>query len=144
MEYTGGYQCGAVRFTATGPRDRASICYCRMCQRASGAPFMAFVRFRLNQIKWSNPPTVFSSSNIVERRFCNACGTPLSYRNINGEHISLTLHSLDQPHQVQPEMRFSPQAEPLWCRTIPNLPEAAMEPIATSDFVNYQYDPETW
>jgi hypothetical protein len=66
------------------------------------------------------------------------------YRNINGEHISLTLHSLDQPPQVQPEMRFSPQAEPLWCRTIPNLPEAAMEPIATSDFVNYQYDPETW
>ena len=144
MQYTGGCQCGAVRFTAEGLRGRASICYCRMCQRASGSPFMTFVRFRLNQIKWSNPPTVFASSNIVERGFCNACGTPLSYRNINGEHISLTLHSLDQPHEVQPEMRFSPEAEPLWCRTISSLRDAVTEPGATSNFVNYQYDPETW
>jgi hypothetical protein len=144
MEYTGGCQCGAVRFNAKGPPGRASLCYCRMCQRASGAPFMAFVRFRLNQINWSNPPAVFSSSNIVERGFCNACGTPLSYRNINGEYMSLTLHSLDQPHQVQPEMRFSSEAEPAWCRTISNLRSAAMEPETSQNFISYQYDPETW
>jgi hypothetical protein len=144
MEYTGGCQCGAVRFTAKGRRGPASICYCRMCQRASGAPFMAFVRFRVTQIKWSNPPTVFSSSNIVERGFCSACGTPLSYRHINGEHMSLTLHSLDQPHQIQPEMRFSSEAEPAWCRTISNLRQAALEAEMSQDLISYQYDPETW
>jgi hypothetical protein len=115
-----------------------------MCQSASGAPFMAFVQFRLTQITWSNPPALFRSSNIVERGFCNACGTPLSYRNIHGEYMSLTLHSLDQPQQIQPEMRFSSAAEPAWCRTISDLREAAMEAGTASDFVNYQYDPETW
>jgi len=115
-----------------------------MCQRASGAPFMAFVRFRLTQINWSNPPTIFASSNIVERGFCNACGTPLSYRNINGEYMSLTLHSLDQPHQVQPEMRFSLDAEPAWCRTLSGLRAAVMEPEISQDLISYQYDPETW
>ncbi len=144
MDYTGGCQCGAVRFSAEAPRGRASICYCRMCQRASGAPFMAFVRFRLAQIKWSNPPTVFASSNIVERGFCNACGTPISYRNVNGEHMSLTLHSLDQPHHIEPEMRFSLAAEPAWCKTISDLREAAMEVETSQDFVNYQYDPDSW
>jgi hypothetical protein len=41
MEYVGGCQCGEVRYRAEGPRDRASVCYCRMCQKASGGPFMA-------------------------------------------------------------------------------------------------------
>jgi hypothetical protein len=57
--------------------------------------------------------------------------------------MTLTLHSLDQPHQVQPEMRFSFDAEPAWCRTISGLPAAVMEPEISRDFISYQYDPET-
>ena len=142
MQTTGGCQCGAVRYRAEGPRDRASICYCRMCQRASGGPFMAFVRFRRDQVNWSNQPAIFASSNIVERGFCKACGTPLSYRNRNSDYISLTLHSLDYPDLVQPEMRFSPEAEPSWCRVIADLPAAAMAPDESSDFISYQHNPE--
>ena len=32
--YTGGCQCGAVRFRVAGPLRHASICNCRMCQKA--------------------------------------------------------------------------------------------------------------
>ena len=37
---TGGCQCGAVRYEWTRRRPMSSVCYCRMCQKASGQPFM--------------------------------------------------------------------------------------------------------
>ena len=35
--HTGGCQCGAIRFCVTGDLNDASICHCRMCQKAFGA-----------------------------------------------------------------------------------------------------------
>lgn len=140
--YSGGCQCGAVRYRAEGPRDRASLCYCRMCQLASGGPFMAFVRFPVSQVEWSNPPAVFASSNIVERGFCGSCGTPLSYQNVNGCFISLTIHSLDHPEAVTPEMCFSLRSRPSWCVALGDLSEVTETAEGSEEFVNYQYDPE--
>jgi hypothetical protein len=34
---TGGCQCGAIRYELKQPPRRASICHCRMCQRATGS-----------------------------------------------------------------------------------------------------------
>ena len=39
---TGGCQCGAIRFALSKPPAKISICHCRMCQKASGAPFASF------------------------------------------------------------------------------------------------------
>ena len=139
MDYTGGCQCGAIRYRAEGPRDLASVCYCRMCQKASGGPFMAFVRFPTRRVSWSKPPTIYASSNIVERGFCPNCGTPLTYRKIASENVSLTLHSLDHPDAVTPDRSFSPETRPLWCLTLEALP---VEPTPEADepgFVNHQH-----
>jgi len=138
MLFEGGCQCGGVRYRARGPRDRASICYCRMCQKASGGPFMAFVRFPVEQVEWLAPPSVFASSNRVERGFCRACGTPLSYRHTGGPYVSLTLHSLDDSAVVQPEMAFSAAAAPQWCLGLAALAPAEMDFSADPDFKNYQ------
>ena len=136
MAFTGGCQCGQTRYLAVPPRSRASVCYCRMCQKASGAPFMAFVRFPAAQVTWSRPPAVFASSNQVERGFCPACGTPLTYRQIGGDYISLTLNSLDDPSQVQPEMSFSSEARPEWVAHLGELPAVDMNNAA--EIVSYQ------
>ena len=138
MNYTGGCQCGKVRYAAEPPRDRASVCYCRMCQKASGGPFMAFVRFPARQIRWTHAPAIFASSNLVERGFCAACGTPLTYRVIDSPFVSLTLNSLDDPQAVQPEMRFSPEAELLWCRTLADLPVEEASIPDPAHFINHQ------
>jgi hypothetical protein len=138
MLFEGGCQCGHTRYRARGLRDRASICYCRMCQKASGGPFMAFVRFPADQVEWLTAPSVFASSNRVERGFCALCGTPLSYRHLGGPYISLTLHSLDDPASVQPEMAFSAAAAPQWCLALADLPAAEMDFSADPDFRNHQ------
>jgi hypothetical protein len=110
-----------------------------MCQKASGGPFMAFVRFPANQVEWSTPPDVFASSNLVERGFCRNCGTPLSYRQIGGPHISLTINSLDDPESVRPQMRFAANMEVSWCGSLSTLPTTEMDFTATPGFINYQH-----
>ena len=136
--YTGGCQCGAVRYRAEAPRDRASVCFCRMCQKASGQPFMAFVRFRESQVHWSKGPHIFKSSNMVERGFCAACGTPLTYRRIGAPYISLTLMSLDHPERVRPEIAFSGASAPDWCHALADLPTCEMDLTQEPGFVGYQ------
>jgi hypothetical protein len=138
MDYFGGCQCGAIRYRAEGPRDRASVCYCRMCQRASGGPFMAFVRFPAEQVSWSKPPAIFASSNIVERGFCPDCGTPLTYRKVDSGNISLTLHSLDDPAAVTPDRSFSPEMRASWCLALDALPVEPTPEAAEPGFVSHQ------
>jgi hypothetical protein len=116
-------------------------CYCRMCQKASGGPFMTFVRFPVDQVEWSTAPDVdvFASSNRAERGFCPKCGTPLSYRQIGSPNVSLTLNSLDDPSAVQPEMAFSPGSASRWCLTLADLPPQEADISVDPDFRNYQH-----
>ena len=83
---------------------------------------MAFVRFPADRVLWSAPPAVFASSNYVERGFCRDCGTPLTYRNITGPYVSITINSLDDPEQVRPEQVFSPETVVTWCSIVLDLP----------------------
>jgi hypothetical protein len=104
--YTGGCQCGAVRFRVEGPVKHASICNCRMCQKALGnfiAPFVSFSR----PVEWTRGrPTEFQSSQMVRRGFCRNCGTPLSYRW--GDHDpSLTIGAFDEPDAIVPTVELA-------------------------------------
>src|SRR5207248_2977892 len=115
IEWTGGCQCGAVRYRLLTPPEHASICHCRMCQRASGQPFMAFARVRQEALQWTRGrPAMFSSSNIVERGFCGACGTPLTYRRPTGGAVSVTIGSLDDPEAARPVQQFGIESALSW------------------------------
>ncbi len=128
VSYTGGCQCGKVCYEAEGPLDRTTICYCRMCQKASGAPFMAFVRFPARRVVWSTPPATFFSSGSVQRGFCRDCGTPMTYRNVQGSNISLTLNSLDDPGSVKPQFSFFNDQKAPWLSELETLPVLDMDP----------------
>ena len=45
-QYSGGCQCGAVRFRVEGALGDASVCHCRMCQKASGNFYLPLVSVR--------------------------------------------------------------------------------------------------
>src|SRR5271166_2693395 len=110
--WTGGCQCGAVRYELGAAPRGGSICHCRMCQKAGGAPFMVFTgamreaRFVVTR----GAPAVYRSSKIAERGFCAVCGTPLTYRLIDGGRISVTIGSLDRPAEVAPTEQLGLEA----------------------------------
>ena len=99
--FSGGCQCGAIRFHATELRDNPHVCYCRMCQKATGNLFAALVGVRHENLTWTRgKPAEFNSSDSAARGFCADCGTSLYYRGLGGPHVSISIGAFDEPHRI--------------------------------------------
>ena len=121
---TGGCQCGAVRYRLSAEPTGVNICHCRMCQKASGGPMMAFGGVRLSEfVVSSGAIATFSSSDIAERGFCAQCGTPLTYQGVGSDRISVTLGSLDEPGAVAPVTQLGVESKVSWLVPSLSLPE---------------------
>lgn len=104
-ELTGGCQCGAVRFRA-GSLGRATICHCRMCQKAFGSFFGPLVT--THDLVWTRgAPAWFQSSNKVRRGFCAACGTPLAY-DYGDPALEIAIGAFDDPEVAAPVLQVNP------------------------------------
>ena len=120
---TGGCQCGAIRFALSAPPGKVSVCHCRMCQKASGAPFASFAEIEKSDFTWTRgQPTAFRSSSIAERNFCRDCGTPLSFHRIDGPRIEIMTGTFDRPDRVVPTTQYGTESRLGWVGTIANLP----------------------
>ena len=100
----GGCQCGNIRFEIKGELGKASICHCRMCQKAFGNFFAPLVSVRGASVIWSNEPSRFQSSNLVKRGFCEKCGTPLTYEAPDG--LAIAIGAFDRPETIEPLVQF--------------------------------------
>jgi len=101
---TGGCLCGAVRYEARGAGFHATLCHCASCRRATGAPVVAWVSFTAAGFGFTRgTPARHRSSAEVERSFCAACGTPLTYRHDTlPDEVDVTTASLDDPSAFPP------------------------------------------
>ncbi len=125
---TGGCQCGAIRYRVTATPSGASICHCRMCQKAGGAPFMAFSGVRLADFDVTRGAiATYRSSDVAERGFCAQCGTPLTYRRLGADRISFTLGSLDEPDRAPPTEQICVDARTPWFDTLFTLPASTTQ-----------------
>jgi hypothetical protein len=131
---TGGCQCGAVRYFINGKLGDASICHCRMCQKAFGAWGAALVSVPFENFVWTRgTPGRFRSSSLVDRGFCAACGTPLFMREDGDSNIELAIGTLDHPNDIPPLSRQSAVESRLgWFSTMHSLPEEHMEDYRTA------------
>jgi hypothetical protein len=121
---TGGCQCGAVRYRLDAGPTGTNICHCRMCQKAGGAPFMAFGGVRMSEfVVTRGAISTFLSSDIAERGFCARCGTPLTYRGVGKDRISVTLGSLDDPNAVEPATQLGVESRLRWLARALGAPE---------------------
>ncbi|HTV71600.1 MAG TPA: GFA family protein, partial [Rhizobiaceae bacterium] len=149
--YSGGCQCGNVRFRVEGALGDASVCHCRMCQKASGNFYLPLVSVRGAKLTWTRgEPKRFRSSNYGWRGFCGDCGTPLFYEAPDG--IALAIATFDEPEEIAPAVQWGTEAKLPYVDAVPSLPgHRTMEDITDAPFlatlVSHQHpdhDTETW
>lgn len=105
MGLEGGCSCGAVRYETEAVPFHRTLCHCIDCRRAAGAP------------------AVHRSSPQVERSFCAACGTPLSYRNDGYAHeIDVLTCTLDDPEAASPQDHTFASQRLGWLRVDDGMP----------------------
>jgi hypothetical protein len=120
---TGGCQCGAVRYALYVEPTAADLCHCRMCQKAMGNLFMAVAGVPLEEFAWTaGAPATYRSSSVAERTFCRDCGTPLSFRYLGRERISVTTGSLDEPARARPTVQNGIESRVPWFHELAGLP----------------------
>lgn len=148
--YSGGCQCGAVRFRIEGALGSGSVCHCRMCQKASGNIYAALVSARGARLSWTRgEPARFHSSNHVRRGFCANCGTPLTFEAPDG--IAVAIGAFDDPAAIAPVVQWGVEAKLPYADAIPALPGKETMDDGSAGFlatlVSYQHpdhDTATW
>ncbi|WP_088347359.1 GFA family protein [Rhodomicrobium sp. R_RK_3] len=132
--HTGGCQCGAVRYAFSGEPIDPHICHCRMCQKAFGGLFAPLAGVTLTALEWTRgQPALYRSSNIAERGFCAACGTPLSFRYLDSDMINVSIGSLDHPAEVKPGRQYGMESRLPWIAELAGLPGTVTEDDLPAD-----------
>lgn len=131
---TGGCQCGGVRYALLSEPTHASICHCRMCQKAFGNYFAPLTGVPRADLVWTKgQPGTFRSSEAVERGFCRDCGTPLTFRYVEQDRISVSIGSLDDPRRAEPEIQYGIESMVPAFATLHTLPGERTEESATPE-----------
>jgi hypothetical protein len=142
--FSGGCQCGAVRFRVSGELGRASICHCRMCQKAFGSAFGPFVSVKAADFAWTRgAPKRFQSSNKVSRGFCENCGTPLTF-DWSQSVVELAIGAFDDPAAIAPVVQMATETALPWVYDLASLPHRGPEEAAAAQahydaVVSYQH-----
>jgi len=130
----GGCLCGAVRYRAIGTPVVVTLCHCRSCRLASGAPSVAWAVFRRADFAFvSGQPVEFSSSPGVVRAFCGSCGTPLSYRRLaDTDTIDVTSATLDAADRFAPDKEIWLEERLSWTCLNEHIPHFARSSVGAA------------
>jgi hypothetical protein len=121
--YLGGCLCGAVRYRATDP-VRTGYCHCRMCQKASGAPVVAWLMVPVDRYEVTKGAVAtYQSSAEAHREFCGACGTQLVFRSKGAPNeVDINLATLDHPETLVPQYHIYTSSQIPWLHIHDELP----------------------
>jgi hypothetical protein len=130
-----------VRFRVEGELGRASICHCRMCQKAFSAPYAALVTVRQDQVSWTRGARArFRSSDAIQRGFCDRCGTPLTFEWDEGK-IDLAVCAFDDAGEIAPVVQLRADSALPWAAGVAALSVIDGPAVAARDaaIVSHQH-----
>ncbi len=120
----GGCLCGQYRYEFAGEMRDQTLCHCRSCRRAAGAPALAWFTVSRDALRvLSGSLQLFRSSPGVTRGFCATCGTSVSYaHDARAQEIDLTTASLDEPEACPPRDHTWCEDRLSWLKFADGLP----------------------
>src|ERR1700730_18573823 len=103
-EPQGGCLCSSIRYRITGLPLAQSLCHCRSCRLACGAPSIRRTGVKCSHFAFvTGDPVRFRSPPSVVRTFCGRCGAPLTYQHDESpDTIDVTTATLDAPEAFPP------------------------------------------
>ena len=133
MKIEGGCLCKAVRYRSTAAPLAARICWCRLCQYLAAGNGTVNVCFPRDAVTIDGTLTdyrsVADSGNVMHRRFCPTCGTPLfSEAEARPHLIFVRGGTLDDPELARPASSIWTTQAPTWAHIDPNVPSLPGQP----------------
>lgn len=124
---TGGCLCGAVRYEILERPTDAGYCYCRMCQRATGAPVLAGAVVRKAAFRLlEGAPKRYRSSPRAFRWFCGDCGSSLFFEPLDAPEMwEVMVGTLDDASWVEMQRHIFTASKAPWFEVRDELPRHA-------------------
>lgn len=124
--YTGGCDCGEIRYHIVGEPLVSLHCQCRQCQRSSGTGHASYLTFLDAEVQISGTPRTWEligeRGNRKARGFCAECGTPtFLFVPEKPNMIAVTAASLDNPERFAPQMLVWTKGGLPWDHADPSL-----------------------
>ena len=126
---TGGCACGAIRYELSADPSFTVNCYCRDCQRSSGAAMasiMAAPKGALKMLKGDarQYSVTGDSGKKVTRSFCATCGSPMfTALEAAPEIVGIKMSTLDDPNRYKPAMSIYTSSALSWAPIADHLPK---------------------
>lgn len=133
MQITGGCLCGAVRFRIAAAPIVTRACWCRLCQYLGAGSSTVNVCFPRESVavegETRDYESVADSGNVMHRRFCPKCGTPLFSEAESRPHlIFVRAGTLDDPEVAKPSATIWTSAAPTWACIDERIPRIERQP----------------
>ncbi len=127
----GRCSCGSVSFEISQETLGTGFCNCRICQRCTGAPVLAWAAFPIEAVKFTHDkPTYYRLSLIAEKGFCKKCGSHVIWRSLKPEpasYVAIATAILDNPEDYAPTWHGGVESQMPWLQIHDDLPRTRCE-----------------
>jgi hypothetical protein len=132
--FTGGCQCGAVRYEGNAEPVVSGYCHCTRCQKLSGTAFATVLAVPTESLKIRGRVTYYESKadsgNMTRNGFCAICGSRLLGGTTQmPELTAIMAGSLDDSRELLPMMNIYAEKTQPWHTIGTGLPSFPGMPV---------------
>lgn len=126
--WSGGCQCGAIRYEFSNEPIMLTACHCRECQRQSGSAFglsliVSESNFRIVNGELAVYERSAESGRTVRCTFCRDCGNRIYHQlNMGAPVVNVKAGTLDDTSALKPAVHLWTREKQPWV----HIPEGAL------------------